>query len=126
MAMIRITCPDCTAVCAIPGRAMLATVDLGGFPEPLGRVSWACLGCSQLVVAEVEMENLLRLLAVGVLLLDDGFGGRLPEEAQLETNSRPLTDPNGRQGDSSAPFTFKDLTSFRELLESEAWAQQLE
>ena len=31
MAMIYITCPDCTADTSMPARAMLATLDLGEF-----------------------------------------------------------------------------------------------
>ena len=42
MAMIYITCPDCTAHTPMPARAMLATLDLGKALGPLGQLSWAC------------------------------------------------------------------------------------
>jgi hypothetical protein len=39
MAMIYITCPDCTAHNPMPARAMLATLDLGEVLGPLGQLS---------------------------------------------------------------------------------------
>jgi hypothetical protein len=75
MAMISIACPDCTADSSMPAQAMLATLDLGGFGEPVGRLSWAYLSCGVLVTAELQVEDLLRLATTGVLLLEDEFGG---------------------------------------------------
>jgi hypothetical protein len=48
MAMIYITCPDCTAHTPMPAPAMLATLDLGEVLGPLGQLSWACLCCGHL------------------------------------------------------------------------------
>jgi hypothetical protein len=39
MAMIYITCPDCTAHTPMPAPAMLATLDLGEVLGPLGQLS---------------------------------------------------------------------------------------
>jgi hypothetical protein len=39
MAMIYITCPDCTAHTPMPAPAMLATLDLGEVRGPLGQLS---------------------------------------------------------------------------------------
>jgi hypothetical protein len=122
MAKIGVTCPDCTADNPVQARAVLATVDLGEFHEPLGRLSWACLSCSHLVTTEVDVENLLRLLAAGVPLLDDDFGGSTVAEEYTDS-AVPQMHPEDPGAD--APFTLQDILTLHELLETEAWVQQL-
>jgi hypothetical protein len=123
MAKIAVTCPDCTADNPVQARAVLASVDLGEFHEPLGRLSWACLSCSHLVTTEVDVENLLRLLAAGVPLLDDDFGsGTIAEE---HTGSRAPTQPHPEHPGTGAPFTLEDILTLHELLATEVWVQQL-
>jgi hypothetical protein len=116
MAMISIACPECTADSSIPAQTMLATLGLGGFGEPVGRLSWACLSCTPLVTAELQAEDLLRLVTAGVLLLDDDFGGNTLAEEHTDRQAptqlhaehpgnrlpgRPV--PNGRPGDRPRP-----------------------
>jgi hypothetical protein len=123
MAKIGVTCPDCTADNPVQARAVLASVDLGELHEPLGRLSWACLTCSHLVTTEVDVENLLRLLAAGVLLLDDDFGaGMVAEE---HPDSRAPTQPHPEHPGAGAPLTLEDILTLHELLDTETWAQQL-
>ena len=95
MAKIGVTCLDCTADNPVQARAVLATVDLGEFHEPLGRLSWACLSCSHLVTTEVDVENLLRLLAAGVPLLDDDFGGSTLAEEYTDSAVPTQLHPRG-------------------------------
>jgi hypothetical protein len=123
MAKIGVTCPDCMADNPVQARAVLATVDLGEFHEPLGRLSWACLNCSHLVTTEVDVENLLRLLAAGVPLLDDDFGGSTVAEEY--TDSAVPTQLHPEDPGTGAPFTLQDILTLHELLETEAWVQQL-
>jgi hypothetical protein len=120
MAMIEITCPDCNASSSIPARTLFATLDLDGFREPLGRLSWACLSCDSFVTAELEVKNLLHLLTAGVPLLDDGFGsGTVAEACQAP---RQLHAEQQRTG---APFTLDDVLTLHGLLKTETWVQQL-
>jgi hypothetical protein len=123
MAKIGVTCPDCTAKTPVHAQAVLATVDLGKFHEPLGRLSWSCLSCSHLVSTEVDVENLLCLLAVGVPLLDDDFGGGTV--AEEHTDSRAPKQPHPEHPGTGAPFTLEDILTLHELLETEASVQQL-
>jgi hypothetical protein len=123
MAKIGVTCPDCTADNPVQARAVLATVDLGEFHEPLGRLSWACLSCCQLVTTEVDVESLMRLLAAGVPLLDDDFGGSTVAEDYPDSAVPTQLHPEDPGTD--APFTLQDILTLHELLETEAWVQQL-
>jgi hypothetical protein len=120
MAMIYIACPDCTADTSMPARALLATLDLGGLLEPLGHMSWVCLSCGRLVTADLEVAHLLNLLTAGVSLLDDGFGGSTVAMENTDCGAshveRPGTGPQ---------FTLQDVLTLHELLETEAWVQQL-
>jgi len=123
MALIGIACPDCTSDTAVPARALLATIDLSCPHEPLGQLSWACPDCERFVTAELDVGNLLRLVTAGVHLLDDGFGDSTVAEECTECtsatglhNERPRTD---------APFTLEDVLTLRELLQTEAWIQEL-
>jgi hypothetical protein len=123
MAMIYITCPDCAADTSMPARAMLATLDLGEFLGPLGHLSWACLSCGRMVIAEVEATHLLRLLAAGVSLIDDGFGGSTV--AEEDADSTVPIQPHPEDPGTDAPFTSQDVLTLHELLETDAWVQQL-
>jgi hypothetical protein len=123
MAMIGVTCPDCTADSPVPARAVLATVDLGEFRESLGRLSWACMSCGHLVTTELDVANLLRLLTVGVPLVDDDFGGSTVAEGH--TDSLAPTKLHAEHPGTGAPFTLQDILTLHELLDTETWAQQL-
>jgi hypothetical protein len=123
MATIYITCPHCTTDTSMPARAMLATLDLGDFSGPLGLLSWACLSCGRLVTAEVEATHLLRLITAGVSLLDDGFGDDAAAE-QAADSSAPLR-PHAQHPGTGPPFTSQDVLTLHELLETDAWVQEL-
>ena len=123
MAKIGVMCPDCTADDPVPARAVLATVDIGECHEPLGRLSWACLSCSHLFTTEVDVENLLHFLAAGVPLLDDDFG--CSTAAEEYTDIVVPTQLHPEDPGTGAPITLQDILTLHELLETEAWVQQL-
>jgi hypothetical protein len=103
MAIIDVTCPDCGHDISMSARAMLATLDLWRIGEPLGRLSWVCMSCERFLTAEIEVTDLLSLVAVGVLLLDDDFGAstvRLNDSDIVAPPRRPAEHGGGR-----APFT---------------------
>jgi hypothetical protein len=116
--MIYIACPGCTTGTSMPARALLATLDMGGLLEPLGHMSWVCLSCGRLVTADLEVAHLLQLLTAGVSLLDDGFGGST--EAVENTDRSSI-----ERGGTGPQFTLQDVWSLHELLETDAWVQEL-
>jgi hypothetical protein len=116
MAIVDIMCPDCGVDMSVPARALLATIDLGQPCEPLGRLSWVCLSCDDLVLADIELIDLLLLLSVGVLVVDDQSG------VDESTRDSSTSLQQGLDG-GSPPLTFADVQALRDLLDSEAWFQ---
>jgi hypothetical protein len=120
MAIVDFTCPGCGEDMSIPARALLATIDLGHTRGPLGRLSWVCLSCDDLVTADIELADLLLLLSVGVRVVDDDFGVRTGAREIRGGDPLPLADEPGA---SNPPFTSADVQVLRDLLDTDAWVE---
>jgi hypothetical protein len=120
MAIVDIMCPACGEDMSVPARALLATIDLGHQREPLGQLSWVCLSCDDLVVADIELVDLLLLLSVGVLVVDDAFGAGTRVQHWTDDWPLPLQD-EGIGGNPA--FTPADVQVLRELLDTDTWFQ---
>ena len=123
MAMIYMTCPNCTADTGMRAWAMLATLDLGQVLGPLGQLSWACLCCGRLVTAEREVAQLLGRITAGVSLLDDGFGSDAVAEDDTDSSAPPR--PHAEQPGAGPPFSWQDVLTLHELLETDAWIEHI-
>jgi hypothetical protein len=117
--MINITCPDCTA--DTPARVMLATP--GEFLRPLGRLSWACLCCGRLVTAGREVAHLLRRITVSVPCSTTGSA---VTRSRRTTQTAPRRHgPHAEQRGAGPPFSWQDVLTLHELLETDAWIEHI-
>src|SRR4051794_24082886 len=122
MAMIYITCPECTAGTPMQARAMLVTFDLGEFLGPLGQLSRACLCCGRLVIAAREMAHLLHRIT-SVFSARRRFGSGAVAENDTDSSAPPR--PHVEQSGAAPPFTWQDVLTLHELLETDAWIEHI-
>ena len=122
MAMIYITCPDCTADTPIQARTCSPP---STWESSLDRLA-SCPGLACAAAASSPPRARCAPAAPHhgqCSLLDDGFGSGAVAEDDTDSSAPPR--PHAEQPGAGPPFSWQDVLTLHELLETDAWIEHI-